>query len=71
MRRLLAAGLATLALAGCGASAYERQACYADAEAKFVAVAYASCQARGFAWATCPDRPTLLDELKATEARCP
>lgn len=55
-------------LAGCTASQAEREACYAKNEATAAERAARECAG---SWEACPSRPVILDELKASHARCP
>ena len=65
----LFAGLLTLGTSSCGGP--QRQACYAQAEARAHLDAEASCDQRGVGWDECPDAPRILAELQAAQEACP
>lgn len=65
----LLAGVLALGALGCGGS--QRQACYAEAEARAHLDAEASCDGRGFAWDECPEGERILAELQDAQEACP
>jgi len=59
--------MVALALSSC---ARDVQLCDADALQAKALEGVAACQARGYGWERCPDRPRILEELKKELGQC-